>query len=302
MCHAQESVTSDVKAFVTNFWSEWSQPNTLALPYVTNAVSDPINFYGKPTSRADFATIQNAFAVRWPIRSYSLVPGTLVIRCGPVGVSCDASGTVNWIDSSPGRDATSTGTAVFSLALELPALNAGSNILITAETGHVISRTISPYRPNVVNNSSANLPSAAPSAAPANPAPVPEQPSSPAPQPSAEAPAPGKSAPTGNPSPTVLSVNDFILDRQDLIGKTVTVAGYPTCLNGDDCSLYGQDIQNSVSFAYNLPRSDVAILITCDLFNHQCPAQITGIVTIGDLGEVSILASQIEWLSNQNQN
>ena len=142
---AQEAPVQEATAFVNNFWAQWSQSNAIAIPGIVNAVSDPITFYGKPISRSDFQKLQVAFSLRWPIRSYTIEPGKLTVTCDPSGLSCTASGVVDWIDSSPERNATSKGSASFDFSIQLPAPNSYSAILITSQTGSVISRTITAY-------------------------------------------------------------------------------------------------------------------------------------------------------------
>ncbi len=88
------------------------------------------------------------------------------------------------------------------------------------------------------------------------------------------------------------SVKDFILDADQMRGKTVTVQGAAQC-NGTFCwlSQTGWMSQQVVAFdAANLPRDDRKRLLECSqLLSTGCETAVTG--TIGDerrLGAVSI--------------
>ncbi len=115
--HAVPSDDPGLRQFMSQFWSKWSSPNSVAIPYVQSITSDPFFFYGKPISRDAYMKKQVAFAKRWPVRLYRVQPGSQVITCDDTISTCFVKGIVNFKDFSPARNATSTGSAKFSFSI-----------------------------------------------------------------------------------------------------------------------------------------------------------------------------------------
>lgn len=128
------------QTFTDQFWLAWSSPNSVALPYVRSVVGDSLEFYGKPTSRADFMKVQTAFTNRWPERQYWIQPNSEQINCDYKTYSCTVTGIVNWKDFSQARNAASSGSAKFKFLLkgQMNHTNGPVTFLIAAESGSVI--------------------------------------------------------------------------------------------------------------------------------------------------------------------
>ena len=128
------------KAFVVQFWSEWSRPNDVALPYVRSTIDDQINFYGKSLSRDQYMKTQAAFVNRWPERQYTDQLGSERVACKPQIATCRVDGVITWRNSSPARSSTSTGSASFDFLLRYETIDGQTLYLLTSESGGVISR------------------------------------------------------------------------------------------------------------------------------------------------------------------
>jgi hypothetical protein len=139
---ADNTIDQEAKLFVTHFWAGWSQPNPIALSYIPTVFADPIIFYGKSISLKSFMELQTAFADRWPNRTYTLQPSSLVTSCDQKSSICQLSGIVNWITDSPARRAHSVGSASFELKALVKNSAGEDQFVITEETGSVISRTL----------------------------------------------------------------------------------------------------------------------------------------------------------------
>jgi hypothetical protein len=131
------------KKFVDQFWSEWSGPNSDAMPYIQSAIDDQINFYGKSISRDAYMKVQVAFAKRWPDRQYTVQSGSEDINCDQGASTCNVNGIVDWKDFSPERGSLSTGSANFSFLLREQTVDGTILYLLTGESGSVISRNLS---------------------------------------------------------------------------------------------------------------------------------------------------------------
>jgi ATP-dependent protease ClpP protease subunit len=121
------------KSLVLAYYADWSRSGTdvenLARYYGNTAA-----FYGSPISRDKIMEEKRKFSVRWPIRHYTIQPGTLFAQCSD---TCSVTGVVQWDVSSIERNAHSTGTANFVLKIALNEASAGGVIL--SENGAVLS-------------------------------------------------------------------------------------------------------------------------------------------------------------------
>jgi len=128
--------------FVNFFWQTWSMDNSDAMPFVNSVVGGSIDFYGKPVSHDAFMKIEGAFVKRWPIRIYTIEPGSLSVNCIDQTSTCYASGIVEWDDSSVARDARSKGVANFDFELQDRPENGQNQFTLVSESGSVISRAV----------------------------------------------------------------------------------------------------------------------------------------------------------------
>jgi hypothetical protein len=115
--------------FVTAYYSAWSHGNAEAVVFMEEAYADTVDFYGKPTPKAVVIGEKRDFASRWPIRAYSIKPGSARITCSE---TCRIDGVVDWYAKRDVGDRVSSGTAEFSLVWDQ---RAGT---IISETGKVI--------------------------------------------------------------------------------------------------------------------------------------------------------------------
>ena len=81
--------------------------------------------------------------------------------------------------------------------------------------------------------------------------------------------------------PVTMNVDDFVVDRNTLVGKVVAVTGSASCINGDFCSLSSPDspMTNVVFSASKLNREDRKRLLSCNPFSDPCIATVTGKAT-----------------------
>lgn len=82
-------------------------------------------------------------------------------------------------------------------------------------------------------------------------------------------------------TPQSMSVEDLLVDKNDLKGRTVAVTGSAYCMSADWCSLASpQSPMSSVMFKVSaLKRDDRKRLLACNPFNAPCKAVVTGVVT-----------------------
>jgi hypothetical protein len=129
---SQESAVLDL---LLRYNEAWSKPNETALREVMGFYEDDILFYGKTFSASDLLREKQAFAVRWPVRKYSVDRASVTISCADD--FCTASANVSWVASSPERAKTSSGVAFFQLGIRF--MSGVPRII--AEDGQVLSRS-----------------------------------------------------------------------------------------------------------------------------------------------------------------
>jgi len=124
-----------VSNFISSLFTSWSSPNAQALRVMKGAYEDPVTYYGKVISRDAVLDDKRRFAERWPQRSYTIRPGTLIVQCGDDSLSCTVSGTTDWAVAKNAKR--STGTANFYY--EVRAGERGV-LKIAEEAGKVVHR------------------------------------------------------------------------------------------------------------------------------------------------------------------
>lgn len=117
-------------AFVAKYHDAWSTDNETALAYMRSHYGDEVDFYGRTISKTALMAEKVKFAKRWPIRTYSVRPESLIISCRPT--TCHIEGIVDWSVSSPPRNKTSQGAASFSLDWDC------ASEIIISENGKVV--------------------------------------------------------------------------------------------------------------------------------------------------------------------
>ena len=160
------ALTQQATTFVNFYWSQWSQDNTVALPFINSTVGDSITFYGTSTKHSDFMTSETQFATRWPARSYTIQPGSLIVSCDDQTSNCHISGIVNWNDSSVARNARSIGSENFDFQMTAQNANGAYQFLVTAQSGSIISRSISQLNSATSQSVTSSQPNATPTPIP----------------------------------------------------------------------------------------------------------------------------------------
>lgn len=126
---AGSQAEQQARRFVLDFHSYWSQAGT-NVDGLSAYYADTVSLYGTMVSRDKLMDAKRKFAIRWPIRRYSVDPSSLFVQCD--GNNCSVAGVVKWDCSSQERGAHSTGSANFALQVV--------NGVIVSENGSVLTR------------------------------------------------------------------------------------------------------------------------------------------------------------------
>jgi len=97
--------------------------------YATNVV-----YYGKETTRGAIAADKAKYFTKWPIRRYTLVPGTTNVSCDEVAQSCLLTGQTDYVVSN------GTKTLSGRATIEVAASFLGGKVQVTVENGHLLSQ------------------------------------------------------------------------------------------------------------------------------------------------------------------
>jgi hypothetical protein len=92
--------------------------------------SDQVSFYGNVVPVSKVLTEKRKFAERWPIRNYTVRPGTITASCD--GGLCTVSSLVDWFARSEERHKAASGVAFFELKIDV------AQGKIMSETGKVL--------------------------------------------------------------------------------------------------------------------------------------------------------------------
>jgi hypothetical protein len=114
------------------YFASWSQADNTGLTDVAQDYADNVVFYGVPRTRQEVMAEKTRFAVRWPMRRYTVRADSLSASCTDAHF-CSAQGVLDWSAGSSIRDAASVGVAQFSFSFQ--------DGLIVAEGGRVLSRS-----------------------------------------------------------------------------------------------------------------------------------------------------------------
>ncbi len=112
----------------------WSGDNNAAIEGVAPFYPESLQYFGKTKSKADVMDDKRSFAVRWPIRSYSVDGSTISTACA--ANICHVSGNVSWHAESPERGKKSDGLAFEEFVLSF----SGALVSISEEDGKVLKR------------------------------------------------------------------------------------------------------------------------------------------------------------------
>jgi hypothetical protein len=106
---------------------------------------DTVNYYGKPTSRADVIADKIKFAQRWPSRNYMIRQDSMIVKCEEIRpvIDCGVTVLLDWQASNSSKR--SSGTASFTYRLYAGTMlydRRESGLRISHETSTVITRTV----------------------------------------------------------------------------------------------------------------------------------------------------------------
>jgi hypothetical protein len=127
----------DLSADLANSYLRiWSSSDEGALADVHEVYASRVNFYGRVLDKRAITAEKMRFVRRWPIRRYSLRPGTTRVDCDYNGRTCVVRTLINWEAAAPARRAVSRGVSEFKLGVGF----SGQQPLVISEGGRVIAR------------------------------------------------------------------------------------------------------------------------------------------------------------------
>jgi hypothetical protein len=127
----------DLSADLANSYLRiWSSSAEGALADVHEVYAPRVNFYGRVLDKRAITAEKMRFVRRWPIRRYSLRPGTTRVDCNPNRHRCVVKTLIDWETASPGRRTVSRGVSEFELGVGF----SGSQPLVVYEGGRVVTR------------------------------------------------------------------------------------------------------------------------------------------------------------------
>jgi DnaJ domain len=132
--YSNEQAASD---FIRNVVADWSSPNDRAVRAMEAIYEGSVTYFGKVTPRQAVLDDKRRFIQRWPRRSYSIQPQTLVTRCDGRFSSCIISGMMDWTATNSTRR--STGVASFQYVVRR---GQNGSMLIAEETSKVVTGPI----------------------------------------------------------------------------------------------------------------------------------------------------------------
>jgi hypothetical protein len=131
------STMRDLAADLANSYLRiWSSSDEGALSDVHEVYAPRVNFYGRVLDKRGITAEKMRFVRRWPIRRYSLRPGTTRVDCDQNKRACVVRTLIDWEAASPQRRAVSRGVSEFKLGVGF----SGPQPLVVYEGGRVIAR------------------------------------------------------------------------------------------------------------------------------------------------------------------
>lgn len=121
-------------AMLNAFNRDWSLPNDLALPRIAAYYGPTISFYGMYLTYDEVIAEKEAFARRWPIRSYWVEEDSLHAICTSSG--CVVDSIITWSAASPERGAKASGRSTWTVVLD----TSGGQLRIVGEDGKTFKR------------------------------------------------------------------------------------------------------------------------------------------------------------------
>jgi hypothetical protein len=136
------STMRDLSADLANSYLRiWSSSDEGALADVHEVYAPRVKFYGRVLDKRGITAEKMRFVRRWPIRRYSLRPGTTQVDCDQAKRACMVTTLIDWEAASPRRRAVSRGVSEFKLGIGF----SGPQPMVVYEGGRVIARGRSAY-------------------------------------------------------------------------------------------------------------------------------------------------------------
>jgi hypothetical protein len=127
----------DLSADLANSYLRiWSSSDEAALDDVHEVYAPQVNFYGRMLDKRGITAEKMRFVRRWPVRRYSLRPGTTRVDCNQNRRSCVVRTLIDWTAAAPQRRQMSRGVSEFELGIGF----AGGQPLVIYEGGRVVGR------------------------------------------------------------------------------------------------------------------------------------------------------------------
>jgi hypothetical protein len=127
----------DLSADLANSYLRiWSSSDEAALQDVHEVYAPQVNFYGRMLDKRGITAEKMRFVRRWPVRRYSLRPGTTRVDCDQSRRSCVVRTLIDWTAAAPQRRQVSRGVSSFELGIGF----AGAQPLVIYEGGRVVGR------------------------------------------------------------------------------------------------------------------------------------------------------------------
>jgi hypothetical protein len=140
LAQAQErdlATMRDLSADLANSYLRiWSSSDEGALSDVHEVYAPRVNFYGRMLDKRGITAEKMRFVRRWPIRRYSLRPGTTRVDCQQNRRACVVTTLIDWEAASPQRRTVSRGVSEFRLGVGF----SGPQPLVIYEGGRVVAR------------------------------------------------------------------------------------------------------------------------------------------------------------------
>src|SRR5215211_7704890 len=115
---ADVATMRDLSADLANSYLRiWSSSDEAALQDVHEVYAPRVNFYGRVLDKRGITAEKMRFVRRWPIRRYSLRPGTTRVDCEPTARTCLVRTLIEWTAASPQRRRVSRGVSEFKLGV-----------------------------------------------------------------------------------------------------------------------------------------------------------------------------------------
>ena len=106
------------------------------LNYARQALDETLDYYGKPTSRAEVLKDKERYVKSWPVRSYRLLADTLQTSCDESRSSCQISGALEFGLSNPATGRKSAGTSTFEYGIRF----GSDGTKLYAEKGNILKK------------------------------------------------------------------------------------------------------------------------------------------------------------------